>query len=348
MGRSRNTPVRIGIAGLGRSGWRIHAHAVRPMPERFQIVAVTDPNEQRCREASDEFMCRVHPDFSSLVTDDEVELVVVATPNTLHPPHAIEAMRAGKDVVCEKPMAGSAAEADEIIAVSQRTGKRLAVFQNRRYAAEFLKIQEVIASGKLGRIVMIKISAHGFGRRWDWQTLKEFGGGTLNNTGPHQIDRLLQLFGDAEPEIFCHLERVLTSGDAEDHCKVVFRAPGAPMIDLEITSACAYPQDLWLVMGTQGSLRGSPWKLDWKYVDFSKLPERPVDRTPTPDRSYNSEQYAWIEESWERPADEPVEAVRFYEDLYETVRHGKPLFITAESVRRQIAVLETCHELCPV
>ncbi|NIA06429.1 MAG: Gfo/Idh/MocA family oxidoreductase [Actinobacteria bacterium] len=348
MSVAKSRLIRVGIAGLGRSGWDIHAKAMRAMPEKFKIVAVTDPDPARCREASAEFGCRIHPDFTALVNDAEVELTVVATPNRMHPPNTIQAMEMGKNVVCEKPMAATVAEAEEMIKVSRETGQLLAVFQNYRYLPSFLKVREVIESGKLGRIVMIKISIHGFGRRWDWQTLKEFGGGTLSNNVPHFLDQALQLLGEAEPEVFCQLQRTLTSGDAEDHCKVILRASGAPMIDLEITSACAYAQDMWLVMGTQGGLHGSAAKLEWKYVDFSKMPPRPVDRKPTPDRSYNREQYDWVEESWEIPQDFPNEAERFYLDLYETIRQAKPLFITAESVRRQIAILEKCRELSPM
>ena len=102
------------------------------------------------------------------------------------------------------------------------------------------------------------------------------------------------------------------------------------MIDLEITSCCAYPQNNWQVMGTRGGLTGKFNKLEWKYVDFSKMPERPVDRQPTPDRGYNREELKWTEESWEKPENSPVEATCFYQDLYETMRKGKPLFITPE------------------
>jgi scyllo-inositol 2-dehydrogenase (NADP+) len=343
------TEIRIGIAGLGRSGWDIHVKALRSMADKFKIVAVTDSEVARCAEASAEFGCRTYSELAGLLKDSNVELVVVATPNRKHPEHAILAMRVGKHVVCEKPMAADVAEADGMIEAARQTGRTLAVFQNMRYRPDFLKVRDIIRSGVLGRIVMIKIHyQHTFARRWDWQTLKEFGGGTLNNTGPHAIDQALQLFGPAEPRITCHLERALTSGDAEDHCKVLFQGPGLPMIDLELSSVCAYPQDLWLVMGTQGGLKGTLTRLEWKYVDWSALPPRPVLRQSTPDRSYNQETLPWQEDRWERPLDYPGEVIGFYDDLYKTIREGAPLVITPESVRRQIAVLQTCHELCPL
>ena len=346
MAPAQNGAVRVGIAGLGRSGWNLHAEAIADLPERFRIVAVADSNPARQREAADRFGCRPYPDFDPLVKDEKVELLVVATPTPLHAGQAVAALRAGKNVVCEKPLATCVADADRMIAAAKKADRMLTVFQSQRYAPDFLKVREVIASGKLGRIVLIRIAIHGFGRRWDWQTLKEFGGGSLNNTGSHFLDQALLLFGEPEPEIFCQLERTLAAGDAEDHCKVILHAPDAPTIDLEITSACAYPQDLWLVMGTRGGLTGSGGRLQWKYVDFDKLPARPVDRNPTPDRSYNAEQLPWKETTWERPADTPAKkGIPFYKDLYETLRQGAPLAITPESVRRQIAALEKCHQL---
>jgi predicted dehydrogenase len=70
-------------------------------------------------------------------------------------------------------------------------GRVLAPFQNRRYEPHFNKVKEIVASGKLGQIVQIRMAWHSFGRRWDWQTLREFGGGQLANNGPHLLDQAL-------------------------------------------------------------------------------------------------------------------------------------------------------------
>jgi len=338
--------VKVGIAGLGRSGWRNHAAVLGTLPEMYRVVAVSDPLEERRREAVEKFGCRAYPDFESLIGDDEVELVVIATPSHLHAPQTIKALEAGKNVVCEKPMAATLAEADAMIEAYKKTGRLLTIFQNRRYDPDFLKVKEVIQSGKLGRIVLIKMSWHSFGRRWDWQTLKKFGGGELRNTASHAIDQALQLFGDEEPEVFCDMQRTLTLGDAEDHVKIILRAPGAPMVDIEVTRACAYPQSWWLIMGTQGGLTGSTTSLRWKYFNPEDLPPRQVDEKPTPDRSYNREEIPWIEETWNLGEGYKRGTFLFYEELYKTLRHGAPLAITPESVRRVMWVIEKCRELC--
>jgi len=236
------------------------------------------------------------------------------------------------------------------IAAAQQTGRTLTCHQNSRYSPDFLKVRDVIASGKLGQILTIRIAWHGFSRRWDWQTLKEFGGGMLNNNGSHAIDLALLLMGEVEPEVCCQrVSTPLSSGDADDHVKVVLQAPGAPVLDVEITSACAYAQDAWLVMGTQGSLAGSRSQLRWKYVDPGQLPDRPVDRRPTPDRSYNREQLSWTEETWDPSQEQYPHATRqIYRELYAAIREGAPLAISLPGLLRQSRVLQQCRDRCPV
>lgn len=339
-----NSRVNVGIAGLGRSGWDIHARAFGELEDLYNVVAVFDPIEERKLEAVNRFGCRAYSNFDSLIGDDEVELTVIATPSYLHAPQAIKALMAGKKVVCEKPMAASLDAADNMIEAARNSGCLLTIFQNRRYDPDFLKIREVIESGKLGRIVLVKISSHSFGRRWDWQTLKKFGGGELRNNGPHAIDQALQLFGKKEPEVFCDLQRTLTLGDAEDHVKIVLKGPESPTIDIEVTRACAYPQNRWLVMGTKGGLRGTSSSLDWRYYDPEDLPSRHVVTEPTPDRSYNREDIPWNEETWQAGEDYMSGALSFYQELYSTLRHGAPLGVTPESVRRVMWIIEKCYE----
>jgi predicted dehydrogenase len=321
---------------------------MEPMPEKFTVAAVADPIAERCEDAAEKFSCKTYPTCEELLADRDVELVVVATTSQLHYEQTLQALKAGKDVVVEKPMAESVERVDSMIEAAKKAGRMLTVFQQQRFMPSFMKVREVIDSGKLGRIAEIRIAAHDFGRRWDWQTLRAFNGGTLANTGPHFMDQALQFIGSAEPEIFCDLQRTLTSGDGEDHVKVVLKAQGAPVIDLEITSASAYSQDFWLVMGTSGGLKGSPSQLSWKYVDFSKMPPRPVDPSPPSGRGYYSEELDWTEESWELPEDALDARAYFYQELYKTMREGAPLAITPESVRRQIAIFEKCRALCPV
>ena len=340
--------VRVGVAGLGRSGWDIHVRLMRPLTSQFKIAAVFDQDAGRLKQAADEFGCTTYSSFEAMIADKTLELVVVAMPNHLHAKCAMAALKAGKQVVCEKPLATSLADADKMIACAKRCRRLLSVFQNRRYQPEFLAVQKVIKSGVLGRVFHIRMGVYGFSRRWDWQTLKKFGGGLLNNHGPHYLDQALQLFGPGTPKVFCVRERALILGDAEDHAVVTLSGKRHPTIQLELTSACAYPQEPWLVLGTLGSLTGGGKELHWKYIDPSKLPPRTVDIRPTPDRSYNRETYEFVEGSWSKDTDASPGEVGFYLDLYKTLRERAKLVVTPEQVRRQMWVLEQCRKLAQV
>lgn len=343
MHLERSEPISTGIIGLGRSGWLLHALILREMSEKYRVVAVADPDPVRREEAVRTLGCQSYRDVKGLVADRQVELVVVASPTHVHVNHSILALAAGKHVVCEKPVATKVSEVKKLIGAAATADRTFTVYQRLRYAADFLKVRAVIESGCLGRLVSVAIRHHIFQRRWDWQTLTKYGGGELYNRGAHLVDQALHLLGDNFPEVFAHVDRALTVGDAEDHFKIILRGPGAPLIEIDCSRACAYPQDYWLIMGISGGLRGSADRLEWKYVDWSKMGRHPLDDSlEASGRVYCRENLEWHEESWHRPADTPLESVPFYENLYQTLRHDAPLAVTPESVLPVVAVLERC------
>ncbi|MEZ4860355.1 MAG: Gfo/Idh/MocA family oxidoreductase [Caldilineaceae bacterium] len=347
---SGRDPIRVGIAGLGRSGWGIHANALAQVDDSFNVVAVCDPDSGRQAEAVERFDCMAYGAIDELIADQAVELVVVATPSQFHVGDATAAMRAGKHVIVEKPMAPSLAGVDEMIAVANETGQLLTVNQNYRYHPDFRKIREVIDSGVLGRIVQVRMTGNSFRRRWDWQTLKAYGGGDLNNKGAHPIDWAIHFFNDPNPDIYCHMETTpLFAGDAESHVKLIIKPNDGPLIDVELANCCAYPQDAWLIMGTQGTLVSRDRRtIQWKYFDPAEAPPLVLDTKPTPDRGYNSETLPWREESVTVDFNFGESMAPLYHDIYAAVREGAPLTITPASVRRQVEILERCRELSPV
>ncbi|MEO0514022.1 MAG: Gfo/Idh/MocA family oxidoreductase [Planctomycetota bacterium] len=344
-----STPIRVGVVGLGRSGWNIHAKTLGSLPNLYRVAAVADPAAERCEEARLTHGCRVHESFEALAADPDLDLIVVASPNHLHTDHAIAAMAAGKHVVCEKPFALSVEEADRAIAASVKHDRVLSPFQHRRYEAHFQKVCSLIHDGVLGEVVNIRMVWHQFTRRWDWQTLAKFGGGLLNNNGSHLLDHALQMLPDGvEPEVFADLRQVLTLGDTEDHIKIMLKAEGCPTLDVELTNACAYPQDRWLVMGSLGGLRGTEDRLEWCVTDWADQPTRQLETEAVTEREYARDHVTWTRHEWTPSPDEPHAYVRYYQDLYQTLRHGSPLVIEPRSVRRLIRTLERCGEQCEV
>jgi hypothetical protein len=95
-------------------------------------------------------------------------------------------------------------------------------------------------------------------------------------------------------------------------------------------------------------LTGTTRKLQWKWVVPEEMPERTLDLRPTPNRSYNRDELIWHEDQWEFTGDSADAYRGFYRDLYATVREGKALAITPESVRRVMWLTEECHRLSPL
>lgn len=336
--------IAVGILGLGRSGWSIHAMGLKDHPD-YRISAVADPVAERRKEAEDTFGCAAYETPQGVIADPNVEVVVVATPSHTHVTLAKEALAAGKHVVVEKPMAESVQEIDDMIAAAGRADRLLTCYQPRRFDAEFVKIKEWIEGGRIGKVVMIRRGAYTYQRRADWQMLRKFGGGELSNTGPHLIDQVLLLLGDGDLDVYADLQHTIGAGDAEDHVKVVIQSESGAVADVEVTRCCAIPQPDWLIMGTYGTIVGERGELYVKYCDPTRLPELEVDEGPAAGRKYGTgEQIEWMEERW-KPEGRVLQVKAFYDALRDSVRDGKPLYVTPESVRRQIDVIERARRV---
>ncbi len=347
--------LKVAILGQGRSGYSIHGKHLLTDTDRFEVVGVVDKLPERREKAARVFGCPVYDDYTALFGQD-IDLVVNALPSPFHHPVSIDLLNHGFNVLCEKPATKTPEMLDEMEAAAQKNGKMLAIFQQSRFAPYFEKVKQVIASGKLGRIVQVSIAFNGYARRWDWQCIQDNVAGSLYNTGPHPLDQALDLLGGEEmPNVFCKMDRANTFGDAEDYVKLILTMPGKPLIDLEISSCDAYSWGTYKLEGTQGSLCGSQTHLNWKWFVPEEAPEQHLIRTPLTspagEPAYCGEKLTWYEDSWDAKADENafVSAVyKYYTTIYEHLTEGKPLTVTLKQVRRQIAVIEEAHRQNPL
>lgn len=351
MAKAKRKVIRVGVIGQGRSGYDIHVAHLRT-DRRYKVVAVADPLERQRADAVNELGVEGYANHSDLLARDDLDLVVNSSPSNLRVPIALEAFKAGHNVLCEKPLARTVRDVDRMIRAAKRAGKLLAIFQQSRFAPYFQQVRKVIDSGVLGRIVMIKCAFNGFSRRWDWQTLQQNDGGNLLNTGPHPMDQVLQLFGEGMPEVKCVMDRANTWGNAEDHVKVLLTGKNKPMIDLEISSCAAYSPYTYLVYGTRGGMIATQRDASWRYFNPRNAPQQKLIRTPLVGRAFCHEKLPWVEKTWTVPESRShlfgTMAKQFYTHLYATMTDGAPLVITPKQVRQQIAVMEECHRQNPL
>lgn len=334
-------PVKTAIIGLGRAGWDIHVRALRGRPG-FSVVALVDVDEERLAACVAELGCEAYTDLASCLAGSPAELVVVANRSIDHCDTAIAALEAGRHVLVEKPMAVNVAEADCMIAAAHAAGRVLTVHQNRRLDSDLLYVQRVMQSGILGRVFEIKIGVYNYARRNDWQTLKAYGGGQLNNWGSHMLDEALLLLEAPVEEVFGDLQRVACAGDAEDHVKIVLTGQNGRLVDIEVTGACALPLPRWVVMGSTGTMVIENGQSRIRYYDPNQAESLAVVRESPPDRRYGNDDVLPWQERVERAA--ASSEMDFYDHLYAALRRGKPLLVTPESVREMIRIMELCRQ----
>ena len=341
--------IRVGLAGYGRSGRDIHRLAISKDP-RFQVVAVADAMEERRAEAAEENgNCPVFGDYRELIAAGGFDLLVNATPTNLH----VEATLAGLEkymVLSEKPTATTVAQFDAIVAASQASGKAFFPFQNSRFFLHVKKIQEIIASGVLGKLINIRLNWSGFGRRWDWQTRQEMLGGNLYNTGPHPLDLAIAFFGDGTPKVFARMksEHGGLGGDADNYAAVTLYGDNAPDIEVMTSSFLAFPQGEQInIQGTCGGLVARAGYVKWRYFNPATAPKQPFWKPWSDHRKYCGETLNWEEFEWQNVQEQQNGfkdmASRYYDSLYGVIAEGRERVVRLDQVRRQIYVNEQAH-----
>ncbi len=335
-------PIKIGIAGLGRAGWGMHCKELEGRETLFQVVAACDVIPSRRERMVERYGCATYERIEDMIADPDVELVDIATRSHDHYAHTMLALEAGKDVLVEKPMCQTYEEALGMKAASERSAGNLYVRHNRRFDPDFVHVREIIASGILGEVYEIRLARHGYQRRDDWQTIKEYGGGQLLNWGPHVIDHALCFLESPVARIYSDLKRVAAVGDAEDHIKIVLRGENGRVVDLEISGGVAIGSPTYRVFGTRGSLALSGREIQLKYLD----PEQPLEERfadpGTPGETFGRrEALPWIEETV------PVKAgsnTVIWDHLYEAIREGGAFPVSLEEAVQVMWVVSAAKE----
>lgn len=193
---------KIGMIGAGGIS-EAHLEATKD-EARAEVVAIADVSQELAAyRAARHQIPLVFTDYKELLGLSELDAVILCLPNYLHYGAAIEALKAGKHILCEKPMALSAAQAEEMIAAARKAEKILMVGQNNRFRGDSLYAKRLLEEGKLGQVYLAKtgwVRRYGIPGWGSWFTQKELaGGGPLIDIGVHMLDLTLWLLGYPKP-----------------------------------------------------------------------------------------------------------------------------------------------------
>lgn len=190
--------IHTALIGFGLSGRVFHAPFIHTHPG-FSLSAVVERHKQTSKEIYPDVA--IVEDYQALLKNDAIDLMVVATPNIYHFPMAMDCLKAGKHIIIEKPFTPSSHEADELIRTANENKKKIFVFQNRRWDADFLSIRKLIEEGSLGEIKFYEAHFDRYSpdlKPGAWREEKLPGGGIMYDLGSHLIDQALLLFGMPE------------------------------------------------------------------------------------------------------------------------------------------------------
>ncbi|KAB7665619.1 Gfo/Idh/MocA family protein [Bacillus sp. B1-b2] len=205
--------LKVGVIGCGSIAQHRHLPEYQ-WNEQVELVAVCDIHEGRVKEIAEKYQVKAYTEYEELLEDKEIEAVSVCTPNYLHAPISIAALKAGKHVLCEKPMATSKEEAEQMIEAAKASGKKLMIGHNQRFVKSHQKARQLIKSGEVGKIHSFRTAfGHGGPEGWSvegkegWFFNKEKAFiGAMGDLGVHKADLLRYILDEEFVEVGAFVE----------------------------------------------------------------------------------------------------------------------------------------------
>ena len=241
--------LRCGVIGLGIGKKHISGYRAHPSAE---VVAVADPDESRLYTVADEYNVPVrYTTAEEMLKKEALDVVSIATPNITHKPLTLAAFKAGAHVLCEKPMAMSAAEGKVMIEAGRKARKKLMINFSYRFRDEALALKRAVDRGDLGKVYFARTIWHrrrGMPRFGGWFGKKDLaGGGPLIDLGVHRVDLALWLMGYPKPEwvmagAYSEIAPVIAKRegktfDVEDLAVAMIRFENGAMLEVEASWA---------------------------------------------------------------------------------------------------------------
>lgn len=337
-----SNPIKTGLSSYGMSSTVFHGPLLRVNPN-FTITHIVERHKRNSIHAFPE--AQIVKSFEELCKTDELELIIVSTPDPLHYTFAKKALEYGKHVVVEKPFTQTYEQARELIDIASKKGLLLSVFQNRRWDGDFLTIKQIIENKLLGRLV--EYESHfdryrNFIQEDTWKESSDSGAGILFNLGSHMIDQALVLFG-LPNSVYADIRIHRKNGEVDDSFDVSLKYN-----DLRVSTKGSYlvreAGPRYILHGTEGSFL--KWGIDPQEQALKEgfLPEgnewgkeNPLEWGKLNTTINNLHFEGRIETI-------PGNYGEFYENLYDSIRNGSDLLVKPEEAADVIRIIETAKQ----
>lgn len=255
----------VGYGGMGH--WHFEGIC---KTDRVKFVGVYDIDPKRMELAKSEGFEKLYDSYEAMLADASLDIIVVATPNNFHKTLVCQALEAGKAVVCEKPVAMSSGELQDMMDTAKRTGSLFTIHQNRRADADYLAMREQAESGLLGKVFEIESRVTGSrGIPEGWRQYAVAGGGMMLDWGVHLIDQLMMMNPTPVTSVFCDMYHVAYQ-ECDDGFKLQLKFEDGVMATIEVGTSHYIEAPRWYVCGDRGALTIPDWSCNGKVVRASQ------------------------------------------------------------------------------
>ena len=231
--------VVIGFGGMG--SWHVN-HALKS--DVLELAGIYDIDEAKCEKARG-MGIYAYSSLDEVINDKSVDLVTIAIPNDIHLETVVKCLKGGKNVICEKPVALSSSDLEEMISASKESGKLFTVHQNRRFDVDYLAMQQLKDSGEIGKPIRIESRIHGSrGIPSDWRGTKEHGGGMILDWGIHLIDQLMLIYKDEVIDTINCTVTNITNKEVDDgfYLTITFKSGAVAFVEVGTYNFIALPR----------------------------------------------------------------------------------------------------------
>ncbi len=270
-----------GIVGPGRIADSAMAPAITALREG-RLIAVTSRDRGRAEAfAKKHHAARAYTDYGEMLRDREIDVVLITTPNALHAEQAVAAARAGKHILCDKPLATSEADATRVVEECRKAGVRLGINFQTRHQACFVETRRLIDAGEIGQVLVVQLEASpGANPPSGWRTDAALAGlGSVNNIAVHPYDLLRYLLRSEVTEVMAMFD-VGRTARLERLAMTLFRFANGTVAYVNGNQLTPNPQNDISIYGTKGRIAGTRLTRPFLEGELRVLTERGETVTP--------------------------------------------------------------------
>ncbi|MFV0362656.1 MAG: Gfo/Idh/MocA family protein [Suipraeoptans sp.] len=331
----------MGIVGFGFMG---HCDAdMFASFDEIELVAVADTNPEQLKDAPEGV--NTHDSIEGLLTED-IDVVMISTPNPSHIEMVEKAAKAGKHIICEKPVAMNVAELDRMIEVTKENNVLFTIHQQRRWDKDYRIMKEVYDKKLLGDAYVIKSHLYGFnGYMHDWHVDPKMGGGMLFDWGVHLIDQILDMVDSDIKSIYAECRNVINDV-VDDYFNIHIRFDNSVLAEIELGTYYLTPKREWFIGGNEGSAIIEHFDGSGKIVRTARLLENvPGKITMTaagPTRSFGPAPDGLLLEEELPKVD--VSHRNYFEHFLKALNGEEEIIVKPEQARKVLQVMEAVRE----